>query len=360
MLKNSYNKFFPVPRFLAEPSFGLDISDESLKFVELIGTKNGIRVGKYGKRKIPSGIIEAGKIKKPKLFEEILSNLKKEEGLISARVSLSEEQIYLFKLRLEKLGLKSIREGIELSLEEHVPIQAQDAIFDYELLNEDDQHLEVQVAVIPKNMVGEYLLVFRNSGILISSLEFEAQALARVVVKKDDLETYMVVDFGEKHTGISIISRGIVMLTSTLDVGGVMLTNMIQKNFKISFEEAEKMKRRYGLQRNTVNKEMFSVLLNGVSILRDEIAKHFLYWNTHKDDWGKDNPPIKKIILCGGDSGLIGISEYFSVTLKNPIEIANVWTNIVDVEKYVPEISFDESLSFAVAIGLALGDFKYD
>ena len=360
MLTGSYNKFFPIPRFLVEPSFGLDIADESLKFVQLVSTKNGIRVKKYGRRKIPAGIIEDGKIKKPKLFEEILSGLRKEEGLKSAHISLSEEQIYLFKLRLEKTGLKNIREGIELSLEEHVPIQAQEAIFDYKLLSEDEQYVEVKVAVIQKNIVEEYLSVFKNSGILISSLEFEAQALTRVIVKKDDPETYMMVDFGEKTTGISIVSNGTVIFTSTLDVGGVMLTNLIQKSFKISFEEAEKMKQKYGLQRNAVNKEMFSVLLNGVSILRDEIAKHFLYWNTHQDEWGKNNPPIKKIILCGGDSGLIGISEYFSVTLRSPVELANVWINILDIEKDVPEISFDESLSYAVALGLALGDFKYD
>jgi cell division ATPase FtsA len=34
-----------------------------------------------------------------------------------------------------------------------------------------------------------------------------------------------------------------------------MLTNMIEKSFNISFEEAEKMKQEYGLQRNLENKE---------------------------------------------------------------------------------------------------------
>ena len=150
------------------------------------------------------------------------------------------------------------------------------------------------------------------------------------------------------------------MFSSTLDVGGVMLTKMIEKNFKISFEEAEKMKKKIGLERNLQNKEIFSVLLNIVSVLRDEIVKHFLYWHTHKDEEGKDHPIIKKIILCGGAANLIGLLEYLSISVKSKVETANVWTNIANTEKYIPEITLDHSLTFAAALGLALGDFEHD
>lgn len=358
MLRNSINKFFPTPSFLELPSFGLDISDESLKYMQLISKDGELKVGKYGERKIPPGIIESGKIVDAKKLEEILTLLRKEEGVKSVRVSILENQIYLFKLKLEKNGLKSIREAIELSLEEHIPIPAPEAIFDYDFISEDDKSVELQVAAIPVDVIDEYLSVFQNCDILVNSFELEAQAIARAIVKKGDLDTYMIVDFGENRTGIFIVSQGIVMFTSTLDIGGVTLNNMIQKNFQVTFEEANKMKKQYGLQRNAVNKELFSVLLNSVSILRDEIVKHFIYWNTHKDEDDKNNPLIKKIILCGGDSNLIGLSDYFSVSVKTEVEMANVWCNIVNTEEKIPEIVFKQALSFAAAIGLALGDFE--
>lgn len=364
MFGNSFNnfflKFFPPPKFLSEPFFGLDISDESLKFVELVSTKNGIKVGKYGERNIPPGVIESGKIIDSKKMEEILSTLRREEGVRSVRVSLPEEQVYLFALKLEKAGLKNVREGIELALEDHIPIMAQDTIFDYDLVSENAQSLEVQVTAIPKNIIENYLLIFQRSKISVKSFELEAQAISRALIKKDDLDTYMIVDFGKKRTGIFIVSKGIVIFTFTLDVGGVMLTNMIQKNFNISFEEAEKMKEQYGLERNTDNKEIFAVLLNSVSVLRDELVKHFMYWHTHKDEDGKNNPPIKKIIFCGGDSNLIGLADYISVSMKSTVEMANVWTNISNTGNYIPEMSFRQSLAFATALGLALGDLSKD
>ena len=135
---------------------------------------------------------------------------------------------------------------------------------------------------------------------------------------------------------------------------------MIQKSFGGSLSEAEKMKQDYGLSRNAPNKEMFPVLLNSVSVLRDEIVKHLLYWQTHKDEEGKDHPPIKKILLTGGDSNLIGLPEYLSASTRAPVELADVWVNIADTKKYVPEINFNKSLTFAAALGLALGDFDYD
>src|SRR3989344_2625111 len=153
MLSNSFNRFFPPPAFLSMPSFGLDISDESVKFVSLAVTKKGIRLNKYGEHKIPVGIIESGKIKDPKRLEEILSSLRVQEGIKSVRVSLPEEQIYLFRMRMDKPGLDNIREGIELSIEEHIPMPAADAIFDYEIIDEDATNLQLQVAAIPKNII---------------------------------------------------------------------------------------------------------------------------------------------------------------------------------------------------------------
>jgi len=339
------------------PSFGLDISDESLKYMELTFVNGKFKVGKYGNKKIAPGIIQEGKIVDAEKFKDVLILLKKEVGIEAVRVSLLENQIYLFKITLEKAGLRSIRESIELSLEEHIPIPAQETIFDFEQITEDSRSIELQVAAIPVNVIEEYLSVLESAGISVNSFEIEAQAIARSIIKRGDMDTYLVVDFGEKRTGVFVVSRGIVMFTSTLDIGGVTLNNMIQKNFQISSEEADKMKKQHGLQRNAVDKELFSVLLNSVSILRDEIVRHLTYWNTHTNENDEKNPLIRKIILCGGDSNLIGLSDYFSVSMKTDVAMANVWINIANTEDNIPEIPYNQSLSYAAVIGLTLGDF---
>lgn len=360
MLKRAFSRFFPTPDFLSVNSFGLDISEESIKFIELILTHDGIRAGRHGERNIPPGVMESGKIKDVKKMSEILAVLRKEEGIRVVRVSLPEQQVYLYQFDLEKEGLKSVRENIEFSLEEHIPVPAEDAVFDYELISENEKSLRIQVAAIPKNVISNYLTAFEESQISVRSFELEAQAIVRSVINKGDRNAYMIVDFGEKSTGIFIVSGGVVMFTSTLDIGGFTLNTMLQKSFNINHEAADKLKKEYGLQRNMENKEVFPVILNSVSVLRDEIAKHFTYWHTHRDESNKENPPIKKIILCGGDSNLIGLADYLATSMKILVEMANVWVNIENIENKVPAMNSKRALSFAASLGLALGDFDRD
>jgi len=44
--------------------------------------------------------------------------------------------------------------------------------------------------------------------------------------------------------------------------------------------------------------------------------------------------------------------------MKIKVEMANVWVNILDTNEYVPQVNFKQALSFAAALGLALGDLE--
>lgn len=362
MVKNFYkkSKLFGVPDYLKVPCFGLDISDESLKYMKLVLTKKGIKIQSYGIKKIPSGVIEFGKIKDFLRFEEVLLELKNEQKIKDVRVSILENQTYLFKLKLEKEGLVNINESIEFLLEEHIPIPASETIFDYEIIEERETEIIVQVVAIQAETINDYLRAFKECSINVHAFELEAEAIARAIIKKGDKKTYMIIDIGKKRTGIFIVSKGIITFTSTIDFSSNVFNEMLQEHLDITFEEAEKLKINYGLQRNIDNKDIFPILLNGSSILRDEILKHFFYWHSHEDEDGIKNPVIERILFCGGTSSMIGLADYFTTSMKIETEIANFWINLRDIQKEVPQIEFKETLSYITALGLALGNFEYD
>ena len=183
-------------------------------------------------------------------------------------------------------------------------------------------------------------------------MEVESQAIARAVIERGSKKTYMVVDFGESRTGISVVTNGRVAFTSTVDIGGGRLTEAISKHFSLSQEDAENMKREYGILQSGKGKEVFLAVLNSISALRDEINRHYIYWHTHKDEKGMEHPKIDTIILCGGDSNLKGAAEYFEASLHIPTQKANVWQNINSLKSYVPPISYSNSLTYATALGL--------
>lgn len=355
-MKPLYNRYFPTPSFLAMNSCALDISDLSIKYGELLVTSHGLRLGRFGEEDIPAGIIVSGKIEKENELIKILTSLRKRERMHFVRISLPEEQMYLFTVTLPLMKGDEIRDSILLQLEEHIPLQAVDTVFDYEIISQGTEGVVVQVLALSSNVIESYVSVLRESGLVPLSFELEAQAIARAVIPYEDTSTVMVVDFGKTRTGVSIAEKGRVLFTTTLDIGGATLTSMIAKNFSISTEEAEQMKRASGLESTSGTEDIFPVILNGLSVLRDELTKQYDYWKNRTKD-GTHHSEISKIILCGGDSNLRGLAEYLESSMMLKIEHANAWANISTMEISVPDMSREDSFSYATVLGLALADY---
>ncbi len=354
MKRSKFYQFFPPPQFLQMPVVGLDISDVTMRFAELLETDKGLVIGRFGEQSIPRGVIESGEVKKPAELRAVLSVLKKEHELEFVSVSLPEEKAYVFDLHLPVIKYSEIRGAIELVLEEHVPLKASEVLFDYDIDKETETTIQTRVSVIPRTIIDGYLEAFSGTGIVPIAFEIETQSVARSVIPASDKNTAMIVDFGRMRTGISIVSEEVVVFTSTIPVGGGALTSAIAKHLSISLEEAEKVKREKGIAGVEGNEELSLILVSAISILRDELRRHYIYWNTHNDDYGKKRPPIEKIYLCGGDANLAGFVEYLSTGLEVPAVLANVLVNVNSLDLYVPEISFGDSLRYATAIGLAL------
>lgn len=334
------------------PAVGLDISDASMRFVELLETRNGFVIGRFGEHPIPKGVIESGEVKKPADLRAVLAEVKKQYGLEYVSVSLPEEKAYLFELKLPTMRYSEVRGSIDLSIEEHIPLRTGEALFDYEILKETDAAIHVAVSAVPRTLVDGYTEAFSGSGMTPVVLEVETQSVARAVVPEGDKSAYLVVDFGNLRTGLTIVLDEAVQFTSTASIGGWSLTELVAKSMNITHEEAEKLKRENGMSGS--EERVRAALMPDITTLRDEIAQDVSYWQTHEDDYGKKRPPIQKIYLCGGDSNLVGLVEYLASDLSIGVELANVFVNVNSLATYVPPISFDESLRYAAAIGLAL------
>lgn len=354
MKRSKFYRFFPPPQFLQMPAVGLDVSDVSMRFAELIEKRKGFILGRFGERSIPRGVIELGEVKKPDELRAVFSDIRKTYGLEFVSVSLPEEKAYLFELHLPAMKYNDIRGSVDLALEEHVPLKADEAIFDYDIIKEDEASITVSVSVVARSLVDGYLEAFEGSGITPIAFEVEAHSISRSIVPEGDKNTFMTVDFGRTRTGIAIISEGVVQFTSTVLVGGGSLTDIIAKKLKVPYDEAEKIKHEKGISGNSMNDDIALALMSTISSLRDEISKHQTYWQEHVDDYGKKRAPIQKIYLCGGDSNLGGFSSYLASGLTIPVELANTMVNINTLDEYIPEISFNDSLRYATAFGLAL------
>lgn len=353
-------KKFSPPAYLSMPSVGVDISDTSLKYVSFENTKkrNGFHMLKqWGNISIPGGIVNRGQVNDSEQLVSALTEFKRETDSEFIKVSLPEERAYLFETEIRRnIPNKEVRNLLEFRLEENVPIPSKDVYFDYMLLPgyENKKNVQVSVVAYAKETIEKYYGACVKAGLRPVSFEVEAQAMARAIVPHDIKGSVMLVDFGKTRTGIGIVHKGILLYTSTIDIGGDSLSRSLRKLMgnDISESELTQLKNTEGLMRGIDSTQVYDSLLSTVSVIKDELVTRMQYW--HIRNGNSDSRRISSIILCGGSSNLKGLPEYLTETLGVMTVRANVWENVFPLNSYVPPIDRRHSLGYSAAIGLAL------
>ena len=340
------------------PAIGIDVSDKSIKFVELEKKNNQLRLKKFGDKKIEKKVIEKGKIK---LKENLIENLKllnNQLGNPFVIASLPEEKAFIKVVQLPQMPEAQIRKSLEMQLEEIVPFPPEDIVFDYEVIKKPTKKgiLEIILNAFPKNIVENYADVFTKAGFTPTVFELENQSIFRALVEESIEESVMIIDFGKMRTSFVVGEEGITKFSSTIKVGGRHIDKTLAKNLNLDIFEAEKTKKRQILKKT--NSEIIKAILPAISVIKDEAARILKYWNQYAEQQSFKYKEVTKIILCGGDANMAGLTDYFAYELKKPVEIGNPWKNITTFKDYVPEMNRRESLMYATAIGLALRSFK--
>ena len=355
-------KIIPPPSYIQLPSIGVDVSDTSLKYVQFKSDNRSgttLKLINWGDIAIVEGALERGVVHDGSKLTEALKEVKAKTGIENVRVSLPEERAYLFETEIKRsTPRKEIRSLLEFRLEENVPLSPRDAFFDYDIIkNADDPNMHsVSVTAYAKDTVMSYFDACKNAGVIPVSFEIEAQAIARAAISKGDKGTHMIVDFGLTRTGIGIVHRGILMYTSTIDIGGGDLSKAMRTKLgDVAETELTHIKNTQGLLQGVGDDEVRSLLLGKIDAIIDEISVRISYWNT-KGTLHEDRQ-IQSIILCGGSVNMKGLPAYFARVLNIHVEKANVWKNAFSLEEVIPPINRRHSFGYATAIGLGLAPF---
>jgi type IV pilus assembly protein PilM len=354
---STFLKLFSLPKILEMPAAGIDISDRSVKYFEFTARAGRPEVLNYGEVPIPLGAITSGQIEQPAVVAEALAVLAKKLKTKNVYVSLPEELAYVIKMQLASMPKADLRSSIELQLEDYIPLPVNEIIFDYEICTEPTEgnsSYDLSVSIFPLKDQLEYDAALRSAGLWPLAYEIEAQSIARALLPAGEAKTIMLVDIGKTRTGIAVVSDGICRFTATIGtIGGEYFSSLLQKSLGVSAEEAEKIKKAKGLAQVGEQDKSFEALAPAISILSDEIGQHYHYWQEHATD-GNPKERIDGLILCGGQSTLPGLTDYLARNLKTVVAVGNPWTNIFTDKNKVLPLHFNEAVSFATAIGVAL------
>lgn len=373
----SKNSIYPI---------GLDISDLSLKLVQLDKTGSKIKIQALGKISVPEGLIVGGEVKDQNQVVDIIKKLinKPKYGRVSSDTvvaCLPETKTFVKLIEIEKTP-NNLADIIETEIEKHVPMVAEEMYYDWQVIEDRGDVQLVLVGAAPKKIVNQYTELLDKARLSVEALEIEPIALCRSLLQEESPsfkgvsdKNHVIIDIGATRTSLVVYAKNTILFTVSIPISGDKITENIAASLEINKEQAEKAKIICGLKEDEAGGIISKVLAGTINDLNDKISEVIEFHNNHFSQHGD----ISRITICGGGANIKGIDKIISKTTSIETVRGDALVNLGEAkEKFLKllsetysldsdfskngkngeknnlSVSQDSSLTFATAIGLAL------
>ena len=360
---------------------GLDISDTSLKIVQLKKNKNKLAIQALGRVDLPVDTMLNGEIKNKKNFVNALTKLLNKPrfgSLTTNEVSacLPDAKTFIKLISIEK-SPNEITDVIETEMQKHIPLSLKDMYYDWQIIEETRENAWVLVGAAPKKIVDLYINTLKSVNLSPVAMEIESVAICRALLREEmpkyegQKNNYCIIDIGASRTGIIIYRQNTIVISLSIPISGQAITDKIASSLEITKEQAEKAKIICGFDKSKAHGIINNLLSEMAKKLINRIKQTLEFYEDHYPNQGN----IEKIILCGGGANIKNLDNLIEEALKIPVENGDIFVNLQEKDKKIKDnlkethylkkdkkIKTNKSLtkeqktnlSYATAIGLAL------
>lgn len=198
--------------------------------------------------------------------------------------------------------------------------------------------LKAQIMLADKDYVRQLTGIFKKAGIDIDGMVPNTLAERNLVLDRNELtDNIMLLDIGAGNTDIGVFEGNTFVYTNTIPLGGDNITNDIALVLNISDDEADKLKKQYGLAMRSFIDNDNDIVLNTykgdsktqtikssqlIEIIEARIEEIFSLVNKDITNQGIKSR-INNVILTGQGITNINKSDVAGkVTLNIPVKIA--------------------------------------
>ena len=198
--------------------------------------------------------------------------------------------------------------------------------------------ISAQVILAQKDYVRQLSSIFKKAGLEIDGIVPVTLAERNLVLDKNELnDNIMILDIGAGNTDIGVFEGSSFIYTNSIPVGGDNITNDIALVLNISEEEADKLKRQYGLALKSYIDNDNDIILNTskdenknriiksselIEIIEARIEEIFSIVNKDITNQGI-KAKINNVVLTG--QGIVNISKSDvagKINLNIPVKIS--------------------------------------
>lgn len=333
---------------------GIDISESSIKVLQL---DNKNKIFAYGTAPLSVGVVEKGRINEVEAFATVLNDVLKKtkpnvlyskDNAISAVFSLPESKLFThFCIVPNTIERSQIENYVLTEARKIIPFAIDSLYWSIHILEEENSDLKATFISVQKTDLDNYIEAFSHTSVrpvlVVGELFSLGQALLPESLSNDG---YIILDIGAHFTTIGIFGVDTVPnMSISVPQGGEHFTQFLAEKLSISFDEAEQLKKQFGVDSTHDNTKVPILLRECLMQITDKINEAKVYFET------QTGSSIKHIILVGGSALLPQISAFISEKVGIETQIANPFSKI---KRHRVFGGSTQGVFFANVIGLTL------
>lgn len=337
---------------------GVDIGSSAIKVCQLKESRKGYGLTRLGYAALPPQSIVDGHVMNAQIVVEAIG-----QALAGARikqrevaVSISGQAVIIRKITVPMMTPAELDEQIQWEAEQHIPFDIKDVRVDYEVLRRRPEagQMDLLLVAAKRDQLDDYVQIAKQAKLKPVVVDIDAFTVQNVFeytrgIPQD--QTFAIINVGASLASINIVSRGASAFTRDIANGGNYITEQIQKQLGIPFEQAEEMKcATVAGSANAVPQQVYPITDSVCDSIAGEIQRSLDFFLATSGE-----PEMHRIYLTGGSSVLPPLQAAVARRSRVPVEVIAPMERItVEGKEVNPQLLQSRASQLCVALGLAM------
>ena len=338
---------------------GIDIGLSAVKVAEVLQTSDGnFKINRFASVDLPEGTIIEDEIQKEDEILQAIQKALKELNSSNKFVCLgvSGPNTLIKRLQLAGGTTEEIEDQVTWETEQYLPFPIDEGNISFSVVGENQGGgVDVIIGAAKKTVVEAFKELVERSNLKVKIVDLSAAATINVFESVMGSEvtgkgkTWILMDLGAQKTQFMIYKNGVMVFFKEINIGGLTITEEIQRQMGVNYSEAESLKI-HGDGSGNIPEEIVDLINQVLDTFFAELKKTVDFWVNSTSEEAFDG-----CIITGGSSLIPGLPDALQELFDTEVQILNPFSTMTYNQNNISEDMINEIASKGVcAIGLAM------
>ena len=342
---------------------GVDIGTSSIKVCQLKETRKGPSLLRLGFAPLAPQTIVDGQVMDASNVVETLQRVFHDSKIRQREcaISVSGQSVIIRKITVPMMTQAELDEQIHWEAEQHIPFDIKDVQVDYQVLRRrpEASQMDLLLVAAKRDQINDYAQLARDARLKPVVCDIDAFTVQNLFEFSRGLppdNTIALINVGASLASLNIIAGGVSAFTREIANGGNVITDEIQKQLGVPFEQAEAYKCGGAADPNDpyragmVPQQVVQIIESVSDAIAAEIQRSLDFFMATSGE-----AEISRIFVTGGTANLSSLAQAVERRARVPTE---VWSPVerimVEAKEVVPNVLQLRAAQLGVALGLSL------